>query len=291
MSVHVEDKSLARKDDYGVRIAYDEDYLAQLVGGVAYAALTKTSDTKAGATANLTFTIRTDAVPEGVITRQNMFYNNADVGQLAVGELMLAMNYICLNKDKESDIVDVKVDISVENERKTASLISATPDKTKVAPGETVTFKTVIKPYRGEKETLEIPFTVPDNQLEGRMNLDVRGGGFVPVTAAALLQQAGLVTGSPDEKEKTTADNLKALTEAGRNNEIVIAPGAAQQPLSEREQKKLLEAAKAQARAQAKNHKVEFLKKDKDKQGEAKLATDYIIDNVIHATLQIERNR
>ena len=292
MSVHVEDLDLARKDDYGVRIAYDEDYLAQLVGGVAYAALTKTSDTQSGATANLSFTIRTNAVPEGSFTRKNMFYNTSDVGQLAVGELMQVMNYICTNKEKESDILDVKVDISVEGGRKTATILSATPDKMEVLPGETVTFKTIIKPYRGEKETLEIPYTVPESQLEGRMNLDVRGGGFVPMTAAALLQQAGLVTAdSPEDKEQTTADRLKALRETGRNNEIIIAPGAAQQPLSEREQKKLMEAAKARAQAEARNHKVEFLKEEKKKPGETKFETPYIIDNVIHATLQVGKKR
>ena len=292
MNVHVEDKELARSEDYGVRIAYDEDYLAQLVGGVAYAALSKTSDTQSAATASLAFTIRTDAVPEGEVTRKNMFYNTSDVGQIAVGELMQAMDYICLNKDRESDIVDVKVDISLENERKTATLISATPDKAKVLPGETVTFKTIIKPYRGEKETLEIPYTVPDMQPEGRMNLDVRGGGFVPVSAAALLQQAGLVTaGNPEEKEQTTADRLKAMVEAGRNNEIIITPGAAQQPLSEREQRKLLEAAKERAQAEARNHKVEFLKDEGKKPGETKFETPYIIDNVIHATLQIEKSK
>jgi len=96
---------------------------------------------------------------------------------------------------------------------------------------------------------------------------------------------------SPEDKEQTTADRLKALRETGRNNEIIIAPGAAQQPLSEREQKKLMEAAKARAQAEARNHKVEFLKEEKKKPGETKFETPYIIDNVIHATLQVGKKR
>ena len=289
MKVRVEDKTLARKQDYGVRIAYDEDYLPQLTASVAYAALAKTSDTQAGSTAKVEFTIRTDALPEGKVVRSNMFYSPSDVGQTAFGELMQAMNYICTNKEKESDIVDVQADISVEEGRHTASIVSATPEKQTVKPGETVNFKTTIKPYRGESKTLTIPYTVPKLQPEGTMHLDVRGGGFVPVTTAMLLQQVGIETG--DEKEQSVADRLQALTDSGRNNEIIIAPGAAAAPPSEKEQKRLLREAAKAAKQQAeeeKNHKVEFLKDKKDTT-KTKFETEYIIDNVIHAVLKVER--
>ena len=292
MKIRVEDKTLGRQDNYGVRIAYDEDYLPQLTAGVAYAAVAKTSDTTAGATAKIDFTIRTDALPGGKVTRSNMFYGAEDVGQNAVGELAQAMNLICSNKDKESDIVDVQADISLEEGRHTASLVSATPEKMTAAPGETVNFKTTIKPYRGEKQTLTIPFTVPKLQQEGTMHLDVRGGGFIPVTAAMLLQQVGLETADEEGKTQKVADRLQNLMDTPRNNEIIIAPGAGQPPTSEKEQRRMIreaaKAAKAQAEEDQKNHKVEFLK-DKKKDNQTRFETEYIIDNVIHATLKVER--
>ena len=52
-----------------------------------------------------------------------------------------------------------------------------------------------------------------------------------------------------------------------------------------------MEAAKARAQAEARNHKVEFLKEEKKKPGETKFETPYIIDNVIHATLQVGKKR
>jgi hypothetical protein len=77
-----------------------------------------------------------------------------------------------------------------------------------------------------------------------------------------------------------------------KNNEIIIAPGAGQPPTSEKEQKRMIreaaKAAKAQAEEEKKNHKVEFLK-DKKEEDETRFETDYIIDNVIHATLKVER--
>lgn len=161
VKVRIQDTTLGRTDDYGARIAYDEAFLPELSGGIAYAAMTKTSDTLAGATANVHFTIRTNAADGGKFERSNMFYNTADVGQIAVGELMQAMNVICSNTDQESDIVDVQIDVQMENGRKTATLLSAVPDKTTVKPGDLVKFTTTIKPYRRDKETLLIPYRVP----------------------------------------------------------------------------------------------------------------------------------
>ena len=290
VKVRVQDNSLGRTETYGARIAYDEDFLAQLSGGIAYASLSKTADDLSGSTAKVAFKIRTNAVKDGVVTRSNMFYNTADVGQISMAELMQAMSIICQNTEKESDIIDVQVDITVDNDRKTASLVSAVPDKKKVKPGETVKFTTTIKPYRRAKETLIIPFTVPETQPAGMLNLDIRGGGLVPATALMLLQQSGVDVTNENDAKQTTADRLRKLQESGRNNEIVIAPGPVQKPLSAREQRKI--AQEAAAAQQTDGRAITLLgatQLPQAKAGETKFETNYIIDNVIHSALQIER--
>jgi len=296
MKLHVKDEALGREQSYAVRIAYDEDYLPQLAAGLAYAALSKTSDTLGESTATLGFKIRTNAAAGGTFERKNMFYNTTDVGQVAVGELMQAVGTVCADTTKEADIIDVQVDATIQGGRQTATLLSAIPEKTTVRPGETVNIKTTIQPYRKDKETLTIPFTVPKAQRDGLMNLDVRGGGMVPVSPLLLLQQTtGIAIQADDEKTQTTEGKLKALGEAGRNNEIIIAPGAAAQPLSEKEQKRVLRETKAaaeRAAAEAKQHpkKIELLKDEKKAQpeGQAKFETNYIIDNVIHTALHVD---
>lgn len=290
VKVRVQDNSLGRTETYGARIAYDEDFLAQLSGGIAYAALSKTADDLSGSTAKVGFKIRTDAVRDGVVARSNMFYSTADVGQISMAELMQAMSIVCQNTEKESDIIDVQVDITVDNDRKTASLLSAVPDKKKVKPGETVKFTTTIKPYRRAKETLIIPFTVPETQPAGMLNLDIRGGGLVPATALMLLQQSGVDVTNENDAKQTTADRLRKLQESGRNNEIVIAPGPVQKPLSAREQRKI--AQEAAAAQQTDGRAITLLgatQLPQAKAGETKFETNYIIDNVIHSALQIER--
>lgn len=291
VKVRVQDSTLGRMDDYGARIAYDEAFLPELSGGIAYAAINKTSDTLAGATANVHFTIRTNAADGGKFERSNMFYNTADVGQIAVGELMQAMSVICSNTDQESDIVDVQVDVQMENGRKTATLVSAVPDKTTVKPGDLVKFTTTIKPYRRDKETLLIPYRVPVTAPEGPLTLDIRGGGVAPITQLKLLQQTGVDLIAQEDKTTTTKDKLQSLKRTGRNNEIIIAPGASAVPMTPAQQRKAAREAAKAAREAAQQRKFSFsLNAPKNETpGETKFTTNYIIDNVIHTTLQVER--
>lgn len=291
VKVRIKDTTLGRTDDYGARIAYDEDFLPELSGGIAYAAMTKTSDTLAGSTANVHFTIRTNAAEGGKFERSNMFYNTADVGQIAVGELMQAMSIVCSNTEQESDIVDVQVDVQMENGRKTATLLSAVPDKATVKPGDLVKFTTTIKPYRRDKETLLIPYRVPVTAPEGPLTLDIRGGGVAPIAQLKLLQQTGLDLIAQEDKTATTKDKLQGLKRTGRNNEIIIAPGAQAQVMTPAQQRKAAREAAKAAREAAQQRKFSFsLNKPKNENtGETKFTTNYIIDNVIHSTLQVER--
>ena len=291
VKVRIQDTTLGRTDDYGARIAYDEAFLPELSGGIAYAAMTKTSDTLAGATANVHFTIRTNAADGGKFERSNMFYNTADVGQIAVGELMQAMSVICSNTDQESDIVDVQIDVQMENGRKTATLLSAVPDKTTVKPGDLVKFTTTIKPYRRDKETLLIPYRVPVTAPEGPLTLDIRGGGVAPIAQLKLLQQTGVDLIAQEDKTTTTKDKLQSLKRTGRNNEIIIAPGASAVPMTPSQQRKAAREAAKAAREAAQQRKFSFsLNAPKNETpGETKFTTNYIIDNVIHTTLQVER--
>ena len=290
--IHVKDDALGTEETFGAQIAYDEDFLPVLSSSIAYAAMSKVSDALGSSTARIHFTIRTNAYENGVFERRNMYYNTADVGQIAVTELLQALGTIVTNAEKESDIVDVDVDVELTGDRQTALLVSATPDKTTVKPGETVTFQTKIRPYRKPEETLSIPYKVPKDQVPGTLNLDIRGGGFVPVSPLALLAQAGLEVPDDEERFKTTEEKLRDLAETGQNNEIIIAPGAAPAPTSEKELKKRIkEAAKASARAAKKEQTqggVKLLADEKKREKKERFFAPYVIENVIHASLKVE---
>lgn len=292
LRIHVKDDALGTEETFGAQIAYDEDFLPVLSSSIAYAAMSKVSDALGSSTARIHFTIRTNAYENGMFERRNMYYNTADVGQIAVTELLQALGTIVTNAEKESDIVDVDVDVELTGDRQTALLVSATPDKTTVKPGETVTFQTKIRPYRKPEETLSIPYKVPKDQVPGTLNLDIRGGGFVPVSPLALLAQAGLEVPDDEERFKTTEEKLRDLAETGQNNEVIIAPGAAPAPASEKELKKRIkEAAKASARAAKKEQTqggVKLLADEKKREKKERFFAPYVIENVIHASLKVE---
>ena len=294
MRVRVKDTSLGYDRKFAAQIAYDEDFLPVLVPGIAYAAMGKTSDTLGEATANLKFTIRTTAGEDGKIERSNMYYTASDVGQASVGELAQVMTLLCQNTEEEADVTSIDVDIEMESTRKTASLISAVPEKPSAKPGETVNFRTTIKPFRREKEELLIPYHVPESQAPGVLSLDVRGGSFIPVTAALLQNALGIDTSAEEDKTQTTADKLKQFLQLGRNNEIIVAPAIAPKlPLSAEEKKEAKKRLKKQEGAPRKKQekRIDLLGQKAKKQGnpfEAKFETGYVIDNVIHTSLLIE---
>ena len=294
MRVRVKDTSLGYDRKFAAQIAYDEDFLPVLVPGIAYAAMGKTSDTLGEATANLKFTIRTTAGEDGRIERSNMYYAASDVGQASVGELAQVMTLLCQNAEEAADVTSIDVDIEMESVRKTASLISAVPEKPSAKPGETVNFRTTIKPFRREKEELLIPYHVPENQAPGVLSLDVRGGSFIPVTTALLQNALGIDTSAEEDKTQTTADKLKQFLQLGRNNEIIVAPAIAPNlPLSAEEKKEAKKRLKKQERAPKKKQekRIDLLGQKAKKKGnpfEAKFETGYVIDNVIHTSLLIE---
>lgn len=117
----------------------------------------------------------------------------------------------------------------------------------------------------------------------------------MPVTQLKLLQQTGLDLLVQEDKTQTTKDKLQSLKQAGRNNDIVIAPGASPVILSEKEQRKAVKEATAAAKRvaeEAKNKPRKFsfsMQKKAEQTGETKFTTNYIIDNVIHTSLQVER--
>ena len=94
-----------------------------------------------------------------------------------------------------------------------------------------------------------------------------------------------------EDKTATTKDKLQNLKRTGRNNEIIIAPGASAAVMTPAQQRKALRAAKKAAEEAQKQRRFSFSldNKKQENTGETKFTTNYIIDNVIHTTLQVER--
>ena len=278
VTVTVKDNSLNKEETYNATIAYNENLVPKLSASIAYTALSKMADTLAESTVDIDFNIKTDSIAGGEISRKNMFYNASDVGQVAVLELMQALNLVCSNTKQESNIFGVDVNISFETERRTASIVSISPDKKKVKPGETVNLTVELQPYRKPTETVIVPYTVPLTARQGNLSLEIHGGALVPVTQA-LTSAAGIVTA---DSNRSYEEKINDFLKTGKNNQLVVEIGASNEVKSDKEIRKEIEQAK---RAQAR------LKKEgkTPKKVDNKVDTNYIIDNVMRTTLSVEK--
>lgn len=277
IAVTIHDNTLNREETFNASIAYNENLIPKLGASIAYTALSKMADSLAENTVNIEFKIRTNAISSGEVSRKNMFYNPSDVGQVAVLELMQALNLVCSNTKEESNIFSVDVNISFDTERRTASIISITPDKKSVKPGETVNLKVELQPYRKPSETVILPYTVPLTARQGNLFLEVHGGALVPVTQA--LSNGGVVTA---DSNKSYEDRIKDFLKIGKNNQLVVEIGSSGEVKTEKQLRKEIEQAK-RVQARLKKEGKSFKKVD------SKVDTNYIIDNVMRTTLNVEK--
>ena len=282
ITVTVKEPSLDKEEVYNASIAYNENLIPKLGASIAYTALSKTADSLAESTVTVDFGIKTNVVAGGNFARQNMFYNSTDVGQVAIIELMQALNIICSNTTEESNIYGIDVTMTMETERKTASLISAVPDKVKVKPGETVNLTVTLQPYRKPNETVVIPYTVPLTRQAGPMALDVHGGALVQVNQNNVA--TGLITpAASNSPAKNYDEKIKALLNTGKNNQLVVEPGAVVENKSDKELKKDIARVKKMQDRLAKSGQKNPAPK------ESKVDTGYIIDNVIQVMINVEK--
>lgn len=283
--VTVHDKDTGREITYNTMVAYDEEVLAALAPVVVYSSINTTLDRQDASTASLQFSLRSSYGKDGLISRRNMFYDGGDVAKVAVTELNDILAVILGNKEKEADMLDLKVDVTIDKGRKTATLVSAVPSKQEVVPGEEITFDTTIKPYRGGKIKLSVPYKVPEHQQPGQLALDVHGGGLVNVAKILLAQQQATEAGAkPAEEEPTVDVQLQNMLSSNCNNDIVIESTVVV-PQNDAELKESIRQAQKLAKELAKNPQA--VKKPNQKPVVYKLATDYIIENVIHTSVKV----
>lgn len=279
INVTIKDETLDTTETYSANIAYNENLLPKLGAAIAYSALSKTADETAEATVAVDFGIKTNAVSDGNLARQNMFYSTADVGQQAIAELLQALTLICSNTTEESTISGIDVNMTLSRDRQTASLISAFADKKRVKPGETVNLVITLQPYRQPEDTLVVPYTVPLNQKEGPLVLDLHGGALVPVVQATT----NVVKPSTSTPQKIFDDKIKKLLSANKNNQLIIELGAASIPKT---QKEIQESIRRAKKAQEKFKKLGI---KPPTPASNKVDTRYIIDNVIQVTINVDK--
>lgn len=284
--VKVHDLDSGKDVTYNTMLAYDEELISLLAPLTVYSSIANTLDRQDSSTADIKFALRSNYGPNGVLERRNMFYDGENVAQASIEELSSLLGVIVGNREKEPDMLDLKVNVTVEKGRKTALLVSAVPSKKEALPGETVNFETTIKPYRGENIKVNVPYTIPETQHPGEMPLDVHGGGMVNVTKILLEQQAAAEAGQNMDEEPPVETQLESMLSANCNNDIIIESTVVI-PKDDAELEASIKRAKEMSDKLAKRQQTQPQSKSKAKPPANKATTGYIIENVIHTSIKV----
>lgn len=225
MRITVTDSALGATRDAEVQVVQDEQLTPVLAAASVLSVLERTSDRVGSGTAKVVFEISARNMPGEAFKRENMFYSPANIGELAISELYELLALLAGNQFQAVDVMDVKVDVTVAPEKRTATVMEARPSVAAARPGDKVDVIVSLKPYRGETVTKTVAFTIPQDQPAGPLTLEVRGGGMVPLAQlisklqkgdGELLQQLGKL------KTRTFDDMIKELADRDRNNDIVV---------------------------------------------------------------------
>lgn len=224
--ITVKDNDTGKVQDSAVQVVKDEQLSSILAATTMFNVIDKTMDRVGPGTAKVSFEISGRNMPVEVISRENMFYSPASIGEATVGEFLEAMSMITGNPYTPVDIMDVKINVSVSEERRTAKIVEAKAKVLTVHPGEKVDIGVKIQPFRGESISRVVSFDVPKEQPEGALTLEVRGGGMVPLLQLLSRRQGIdeelLTLSKPKNKNKGFAEMIKEFVDRDRNNDIVV---------------------------------------------------------------------
>jgi hypothetical protein len=226
LRITVTDKDLGRTNELWAQVVQDEDLAPTLSAVSVFNAIEKTTDRTGSGTARINFEISAAGIPGGVLTRENMFYTQGNIGEMAVAEVHEALALLTGNQFTPVSIMDVKVNVTIDSERRTATIVEAKANTATAKPGDKVEIAVKIKPFRGDPIIRCATYTVPKEQQPGALMLAVRGGGMVSVAQLVGKRQNGEEDLSKlfmlKPRAKSLEEAVQELVNRDRNNDIVV---------------------------------------------------------------------
>ena len=220
--ISVNDRTSGRSREAFFRSVQDEQIGSILSAVGVYNVIDKTIDRVGAGTAKVSFEITAKDMPGEVFRRENMFYSPTGAAEVAVGELHEVLTLLASNQFHPVDVLDVKVNVEMTQERRTAYISEAKASATTVKPGDTVRVTAKLKPFRSQPITRTVAFTVPKDQPVGPMTLSVRGGGMVPLLQLLMKKDLDDLLRPEKNRQKSFDDLLKDFSLRDHNNDLVV---------------------------------------------------------------------
>jgi hypothetical protein len=224
VSINVRDEDTGAASTKHVKIIEDNELTPVLAATSVYNVVNKTIDRSGGGTVGVSYVIRSSDGRDKDIERHNMYYSEDNVNERSIDELYNVLDILKHNEFIDYPVLDVTMDVTVSQARKSARIVEATAAPVVVSPGDTIYFKVKLHPYRGVDEMKTVTFVVPKNQPLGKMTLEVRGGGVIPLPYLIEKQRYNL-TDEILERLRHYKDFTQLKKEIQRddaNNDLVV---------------------------------------------------------------------
>lgn len=224
LSVSILDRDTGKTRKAYVNVIEDEDLTPALSATSVYSFLNKTLDRTGTGTSKVTMTLLPRDNKYAPLTRTNYFYSSSAISEKSVDEYYNILESLLGNSFVNYELMDMKVDVEVTKARETAKIVDASAAPAIVSPGDEVFIKVKLHPFRGEELEKDLTFKVPKNQPFGKMTLEIRGGGVVPLPYLLEKQKYNL-TDEIIRRLKTYKnfdDYYDKLRKSDSNHEIVV---------------------------------------------------------------------
>ncbi len=262
VNANIKDNDTNRRHDHHFQVVQNEQVYRDLIISGITDAIDKTIDRVGGGTATVTFEIVAKDETQ-LIVRQNLFYGK-DIAVNCLKDLKAALDLIASNEYAPVPLKSITIDAIMCNQQVSARIVKLNSELTKARPGDTITVRTTIRPYRGAE--LTVPFTIklPENLEPGKLTLSVQSGSkYLPEENEDAKK----------DETKTGHQNLGSIsallanfTDSPKNNELIF-------------EYRTVNAKKAEAVNPGGENKL--------KQDKLKAATDYFLVGEAQLTLDI----
>lgn len=206
-----------------VRMMEEESLLPTLSATSIYNAVSNVMDRSGSGTVSFSYSLIPKDLKERTFTRKNMYWSNTDIAARSVDEIYNVIRLLENNRFSRYTLQNVKMNLEVTKERKTAQLLDASAFPIIVSPGDMIYIRVRLQPYRGDIEYKDLTFVVPKDQPLGDMELEVRGGGVIPLPYLIQQQQYNLTDEIINRIRtyKDFNDLFDQLENEDQNNQVV----------------------------------------------------------------------
>lgn len=127
------------------------------------------------------------------------------------------------NPFETPNIEGISLNVELLPERLTATIENAWVDKTEARPGETVTIKAVLQPYRGARVVREIPIVIPLQAVKGRLRILVSGASMLNRITRTLSGGGFFGRFTPAPRVSSLEQLIALLNRERRNDRLYVS--------------------------------------------------------------------